>query len=192
MRIIGGVVFTLLVGAAILVGYVYSGAYNIAATAPHSEFGTWLLDTTKANSVRQHASDIEPPALDDPRMVAEGFRTYQESCEECHGAPGVEPEKWARSLRPDPPDLEHAAEQLDPAELFWVAKHGLKMTGMPAWGESYSDQQLWSVVAFMQRLPRLSAAEYRRFESMFAAFEKEGDGQSEPQPEHAGEPAQSE
>ncbi len=171
MRIIGGILFTVAVIAAGLVGYVYSGAYNIAATDPHTEVGQWLLATTKEQSIAGHAKGLATPPLDDPQRVLAGFRHFKQSCEACHGAPGVSGGAFTKGMRPEPPDLAHASEHWDSAELFWIAKHGIKLTGMPAWEQVHSDEELWSIVAFMQRLPRLSAAEYRRFESMFAAFE---------------------
>jgi hypothetical protein len=70
--------------------------------------------------------------------------------------PGRSPGLWARG--PSPPGLDHAAEHLTTAELFWVTKHGIKMTGMPAWGVTHDDEALWPVVAFVRNLPDMDAA----------------------------------
>jgi hypothetical protein len=69
-----------------------------------------------------------------------------------------------QGLNPPAPDLAEEAAEMSAAELFWVTKHGIRMTGMPAWGASHDDDALWPVVAFTkERLPELDAAAYRRF-----------------------------
>jgi hypothetical protein len=65
-----------------------------------------------------------------------------------------------QGLNPPPPDLADSAAHMTPAELFWVTKNGIKMTGMPAWGATHADEALWPVVAFMTRLPELDGAGY--------------------------------
>jgi ketosteroid isomerase-like protein len=62
-------------------------------------------------------------------------------------------------LYPTPPDLTEDAH-FDPAEVFWVIKHGIKSTGMPAWGKSMEDAYIWDLVAFVHKLPSLSAEQY--------------------------------
>lgn len=92
-------------------------------------------------------------------MVIAGTGHFAAHCAVCHGAPGVPQSDIAKGLYPAPPDLAHAATRHKPAELFWIVKHGIKMTGMPNW-KDHSDQELWSTVAFMQRLPGMSEADY--------------------------------
>jgi hypothetical protein len=66
----------------------------------------------------------------------------------------------SRGLYPRAPELRRKSK-LTPAEQFWVVKHGLKMTGMPAWGVTHNDELLWDVVAFLQKLPELTADQYQ-------------------------------
>lgn len=172
MRIIAGVLATLLVLALGGLGYVYSGAYNVAASDEHSAVMRWLLETTFHQSVQAHADGITPPQdLADPGRIERGARAYDEMCAGCHLAPGMTPTEIHRGLRPEPPELAEHAE-LEPAEAFWVIKHGVKMTGMPAWGVSHEDEELWDLVAFLEQLPQLSAADYRRLSAKPAS----GDG----------------
>jgi hypothetical protein len=67
----------------------------------------------------------------------------------------------ARGLSPPPSDLAVAAKSYSAGELFWILKHGIKMTGMPAWSD-HSDEQLWATVAFVQKLPGLTPDEYAK------------------------------
>jgi mono/diheme cytochrome c family protein len=154
-------IFTLLV-VLVVAGLVtvYSGVIDVAATSPHAPLTRWLLATVMDNSVRYHAREIVAPPLDDPELVMAGYRHYREMCVECHLAPGVTSSEMREGLLPEPPELQEAVDEWSPAELFWVIRNGVKMTGMPAWGLSHSDDEMWAIVAFLERLPRMTAAEY--------------------------------
>jgi mono/diheme cytochrome c family protein len=141
---------------------IYAGAYDVAATEPHWPVASWLLETARTRSIKAHAADIQPPAgLDDPAKVLIGVEHYAAHCAVCHGAPGVPKGDIARGLYPRPPDLAKAAPLYSSAELFWIAKHGIKMTGMPAWSD-HSDEELWATVAFLKKLPGMSEQDYAR------------------------------
>ncbi len=62
-------------------------------------------------------------------------------------------------MYPKPPVLTHVASRRTPAELFWILKHGIKMSGMPAWGD-HGDPALWNIVAFLEHLPDTDARQY--------------------------------
>jgi mono/diheme cytochrome c family protein len=116
--------------------------------------------------VRQRAEAIDVPPLDDPKLVERGLVRYREHCVACHGAPGVAPAPFALGMTPVPASLVHTAREWKPAELFWVIKFGIKMTGMPAWQLRLDEPDLWAVVAFLQKLPSLSPDDYRRLPSV--------------------------
>jgi mono/diheme cytochrome c family protein len=67
----------------------------------------------------------------------------------------------AQGLYPLPPDLAKVAPLYPPAELFWILKHGIKMTGMPAWSD-HSDEELWATVGLLEKLPDMSKQDYAR------------------------------
>lgn len=138
--------------------FIFSGTYNIAATVPHSAAATWIFNTVKISSIRKHAEGIKEPPLEDTGLVREGFGHYDEMCVGCHGAPGID---QAKEFNPSPPGLAKAAEALRPAEIFWVIKNGIKMTGMPESGSTLSDEEIWGIVAFIERLHDLTPEEYK-------------------------------
>ena len=155
------VIFVLVVVLA-LGGVVYAGLYDVAATTPHWPFTTWLLETARTRSIKARAAEIQTPrALDDSAKVVIGVAHYAAHCAVCHGAPGVQKGAIARGLSPPPPDLAKTAPLYSPAELFWIVKHGIKMTGMPAWSD-HSDDELWATVAFLEKFPGMSEQEYAR------------------------------
>ena len=160
------VIATLLIALLILVlgaGIViYSGVYDVAATAPHWPATAWLLETARARSIKALAAGIAvPPGLDDPAKIIIGVEHYAAHCAVCHGAPGVPRGDIAQGLYPPPPDLAKTAPLYTPAELFWVVKHGIKLTGMPAWSD-HSDDELWATVGFLEKLPGMSEQDYAK------------------------------
>ncbi|MBY0508603.1 MAG: cytochrome c [Rhodospirillaceae bacterium] len=142
------------------IGVIYSGVYNIAATDPHWSVVYRVLETMRDRSIEVRARDITVRSdLDDQARIVMGTEHYAAHCAVCHGAPGVEKGEIAEGLYPQPPNLAHSAEDHTPAELFWILKNGIKMTGMPAWS-AHSDDELWATVAFLMKLPGMTEEEY--------------------------------
>ena len=141
--------------------YAYSGIHDVSASSPHSGVISWLLSTTSHASVERRSSDIDVPDLSDASLASAGIKDFDAMCAACHGAPGREPEAMGQGLNPPAPDLAESAAHMQPAELFWVTKNGIRMTGMPAWGATHGDDSIWLVVAFMTRLPQLDEAAYQ-------------------------------
>ncbi len=156
---------TLLIAAAtVAIGaivYAFSGIHDVSASSPHSGVISWLLSTTAHASVERRSSDIDVPDLSDASLARAGIKDFDAMCVACHGAPGREPEAMGQGLNPPAPDLAESAAHMNPAELFWVTKNGLKMTGMPAWGATHDDDALWPVVAFITTLADLDADGYQ-------------------------------
>ena len=100
-----------------------------------------------------------PADLESEKRMLAGAGQYAKMCEGCHLAPGAADTPLRQGLYPKPPEL--AKHRMDPRTSFWIVKHGIKMTGMPAWGASHDDETLWSLVAFLQKLPELDAKQYR-------------------------------
>jgi mono/diheme cytochrome c family protein len=161
------VLVCLLVGGGV---FVWSGVYNVAAVAPHWNVTLWVLEETRESSIAAHSKGILLPDLNKAGLAQKGFKDYHETCELCHGAPGIKPKEFAQGLNPHPPDLSSRdSQELKNAELFWIVKNGIKMTGMPAFGPTYSEDQLYEVVAFLRLLPKLTPEEYSSMATKAAA-----------------------
>jgi mono/diheme cytochrome c family protein len=146
------------IGAAV---FFFGGYYSVATTAKEPRVVHWALAKVRMASVGRHAKDEPPATLDSSAMQRAGARAYSErGCINCHGGPGVEWAKFSEGLRPDPPDLKDLVQERTPAQLFWVIKHGINMTGMPNFGEA-PDQELWSIVAFLKKLPAVTNEEFK-------------------------------
>jgi len=139
---------------------IYAGLYNIAADVPHTQPVYWLFETVRGCSVAARARNIiVPNDLDDSSRISRGAGQYAEMCSGCHLAPGMKRTEISRGLYPRAPELRRKTD-LTPAEQFWIVKHGIKMTGMPAWGVTHDDDLLWDVVAFVRKLPGLTPEQY--------------------------------
>ena len=153
-----GVLVAIIAAAALA---IYSGAYNVAADIPHTQPVYWLLEAERERSTEVRAAGITVPGdLADPKRVESGAGQYAEMCAGCHLAPGMKRTEISRGLYPRAPELRRKRDST-PAEDFWVVKHGIKMTGMAAWGLTHDDEILWNIVAFLQKLPELTPDQYQ-------------------------------
>jgi mono/diheme cytochrome c family protein len=150
-----------LLAASVAASLVHMGSFDVAADTPHSQPVFWLMNTVRESSIAVRAAGITVPSdLTDAKRIVSGAAQYDEMCSFCHLAPGMKRTEISRGLYPRAPELRRGSS-LKPAEEFWVVKHGLKMTGMPAWGVTHDDELLWDVVAFLRKLPELSADQYQ-------------------------------
>ena len=163
MKTIITLAIAVIVGLMGAIGFAYSGLYDVGASSSHSGFVNWLLSTTSHASVERRARDIEVPNLESEQLQLAGANDFNSMCAGCHGAPGQDPEAMGQGLNPPAPDIAISAANMTAAELFWVTKNGIKMTGMPAWGATHDDDAIWPVVALMKKLPDLDAAGYQAF-----------------------------
>lgn len=141
---------------------IYFGWYDISATSPHTIAVHHLMDVALTRGVKVRSADVQAPDLSGAERIRNGSRLYREHCAQCHGGPGVAPQPYALGLNPAPAALVGTARTRSAAEIFWITRQGIKMTGMPAWQYRLSDEEIWDVVAFMRVLPALSVEDYRR------------------------------
>ncbi len=142
-------------------GFVYFGLYDIGADKPHTIPVHWVIENLRDRSIAVRAHGIVAPSdLNDPKRIATGAGLYTEMCSGCHLAPGMEKTEISQGLYPPAPELSRGVNR-SAAEQFWMIKHGVKLTAMPAWGRTHSDELMWDMVAFVRTLPTLSAAKYQ-------------------------------
>lgn len=163
-----------LVGAGL---FIYSGLYPIGADVPHNKLSYWLLETLRERSIARAASDIQiPDNLNTSDRLLAGGADYNDMCAGCHLKSGKKESDFTIGLYPSPPNLtatadahehEHSGGSDDDGNdaaiqrQFWIIKHGIKASGMPAWGPTHSDERIWNMVAFLQRLPSLTPDQYQ-------------------------------
>lgn len=161
----GKIVGTLFVAVLLILAaaalFIYSGLYDIGADAPHTRLVSGAIEALRDRSIAAHAKSVTMPAdLGSPKRIVAGAGLYNEMCTGCHLGPGIERSELSQGLYPQAPQLAEASD-LTPAQQFWIIKHGVKLTAMPAWGKTHDDELIWDMVAFLQRLPKLSAKQYQ-------------------------------
>jgi mono/diheme cytochrome c family protein len=156
--VIAGIIAFLSIGAVVFVG---SGMYNIGADDHHTKIVLALIEQLREHSIAVRARSINVPPLEEPKMVASGAQHYAALCIGCHLAPGVTKSDIRPGLYPHPPNL--AQEETQNAQrAFWVVKHGIKMSAMPAWGKSLDDAAIWDIVAFVRKMPDMTPETYQQ------------------------------
>jgi mono/diheme cytochrome c family protein len=160
LAFIGALAILVVIAAA---AYFFGGFYNVAATEQDPGIVTWVLVHVREAAIDHHANDTAPGSLDDPATVRAGAHAFAaRGCTNCHGGPGVQWAKWSEGLNPSPPDLKDVVGQLQPRELFWVVRNGIRMTGMPSFNAAgVPDQEIWSIVAFLKKLPTVSDTDFK-------------------------------
>jgi mono/diheme cytochrome c family protein len=165
---IGALAIIVGIGAAV---FFFGGFYSVAGTAEDPAIVTWALTRVRTASIDRHANDQPPATISEPASVQTGARAFAaHGCANCHGAPGVGWIKFSEGLHPDPPDLKEVVDQLSPAQLFWVLKNGINMTGMPSFAQAGAkDDEIWSIVAYLKKLPGVSEGDYKTWTAPSAA-----------------------
>jgi mono/diheme cytochrome c family protein len=143
--------------------FIWSGLYNIGADSLHWGITSLLLEAARERSVEMHSKDIVSPAFNDQKLLEVGFPHFHEMCRQCHGAPGYPRDEFAEGLYPIPPSLASGdvQQELSASELFWIVKHGIKMTGMPSFGKTHTDEQIWGIIVIVKKLPEMNPAAYK-------------------------------
>jgi mono/diheme cytochrome c family protein len=156
-------IFGFVVGVVVVVGIpllvLATGTFDVAATsgpgALEKTVAGWAMD----RSVDRHAKDLTNPYTGQAEAAKKGLDHYAETCVLCHGAPGVEPAELAKGLNPPVPKLLDAAENMSDGQIFWIISHGIRMTGMPAFAPTHTEDEIWDIVTFVRRLPNLTPQE---------------------------------
>lgn len=139
---------------------VYSGVYDISASRQHTQTVYSMLETTMQHSVQRRARDIVVPPLDDSQAIARGAACYQDKCVQCHGAPGVSADDIGKGMQPVPGPLVDALQRWKVSEIYYITRHGIKMSGMPAWEFRLQDSEIWDIVAFIKHMPEMTPDAY--------------------------------
>ena len=174
---VGATVVVLLGGMALLFTLVATtGLYNFAGDVEHTSVVRSLLEYMRERSIEVRAANITVPDLNNRERISKGAGNYDAMCAQCHLAPAKPDTELSRGLYPSPPNL--SKTRYAPAQAFWAIKHGIKTSGMPSWGKSMSDEEIWNMVAFLQRLPQLDASSYRDMVTSSSGHSHAGAGTS--------------
>jgi thiosulfate dehydrogenase len=155
--------FLTAVAAAFLAGYLLLGSGRIPANADATpgRVETWMAGTSlDATLGREAPKGPNPVPISDANLI-EGINLYAQHCAFCHGttAGDSSASPVAKGLYPRPPQLATDGVEDDAEGIsFWKIKHGIRWTGMPSWGGSLTDQQIWTLALFLKHMNDLPPA----------------------------------
>lgn len=159
------------------------GVYNMAATDKHWNVTEKIIAQVRDSSIAARAQELTAPSLEDAELLSQGAEHYNAMCTICHLAPGIKVTELSAGLYPTPPifhqrePITDQTKKLERAKAyFWVIKNGLKMTGMPAWGLSHDDNEIWGMAAFVLKMSNMTPEQY---ENLVSSAKGHGHGHEE-------------
>lgn len=168
-KLIITILITLIGLSVVLYLYVLSGSYDISQLTPHNSLTKSLISKTKHKSIDKRLADITvPDNINDTSVLIAGFKLYDVMCTMCHSAPGEEPNQMVAGLYPKPPELYKKAKEREAQEFFWIIQNGIKMTSMPAYKPTYTEEQLWAITAFVtHKMAKMTPEEYAAWKDKY-------------------------
>ena len=155
--LLGALVAPVVLGVAIF-GYALSGMPPIAADATPNALEAAFMSAAVHAAVRREATEVSaPPPVTDSLLIA-GGRLYLNNCVGCHGAPGEPPSSFGATFYPRVPQFPAAGTEYSEREVYFIAKHGIRWTGMRSQGRWYKEQSLRSLAAFVTHIRALPPA----------------------------------
>lgn len=163
------VVLLAIVGLLITAGVIWFASAGISARAEPGRVETAVARSLRSAAIPRDAKRRSNPMPPTGENLEEGLAHFADHCAVCHGNDGSGETTFGGGLYPRPPDLRLAATQdLTDGELFYIIENGIRLTGMPAFGDGSegSAEGSWGLVHFIRRLPQLTPEEIRQMEGL--------------------------
>ena len=155
---IAGLVASVIVAVIAAYAVLQSGLIPANADASPGGLELWIAGTSLDATLRKEAPKGPNPVVLSGASLIEGISLYGQHCAICHGtaAGSSSASPVAKGLYPAPPQLaEDGVEDDTEGVSYWKIKHGIRLTGMPAWGRSLTDRQIWTLALFLKHMDKL-------------------------------------
>jgi len=186
LSFVAGILVSLIVPILVMA----TGVVNMGADVKPGLIERTLAPWVRDRSVEKRAPTEKNPYAGDSAAIATGFDHYRENCVMCHGAPDVVGAELSKGLNPSAPLLSEEVNDTPDGEFFWVIKHGIRMTPMPAFGPTRTDEEIWKIVAFIRHLPDLTAPERDSLRAATGEESRHHEGKTNGLPKKAVQPVQ--
>jgi mono/diheme cytochrome c family protein len=184
MRVFLGILLGFLIIAVALVAIAATGSYNVSAVKGPSKLEKSVALFATQKSIEKRAPSRKNP-FSGPEALRSGLAHFKENCVTCHGAPGVTESEIGMGLNPPAPDLTlPLVQNMTDGQIYWVVANGIRMTGMPAFSLTHSEEEIWKMVAFVRHLPEITTEEQN---TLKAGREEEEEHHKEAEAGAAGE-----
>jgi len=149
-KILLGVLLTVAVLSLSALAMTGLGLMPVSADGTHSRLEARIMPVVLHASIVRHASgELNPLPLNEDNLKG-GVDTYKAMCARCHSTPDGNVSVYGQSFYPPAPQLPKGMSQYTDSQLFWLIKHGIRNTGMPAWGSLLSEEEIWQLVSLLK------------------------------------------
>jgi thiosulfate dehydrogenase len=156
---IAGIVFTVLAAALAAYGMIRTGVMPANADEAPPGIEKWAARTSLHATLRRSAPKVTDPLPSTDQNIIAGIKLYAQNCAVCHGDSGAHATNVAKGLYQNAPQLAKDGVEDDPDGVtFWKLSHGIRWTGMPSFGKSLSEKQLWQLTLFLKNMDHLPPA----------------------------------
>ena len=158
--------FTVAVVVVLLAGFCYVrfGFINPRADIPVNSFESKIAMPSLDAAVDRRAPEAQNPVQPSDANLVAGMKIYQINCASCHGDIHYPNGMFADALYPRAPQFLREAPDMPENQNFYIIQHGIRLSGMPAWKHSLSEQDIWQVTTFlshMDKLPPMVSEQWR-------------------------------
>ncbi len=154
-RFVLGFVVGVLVVLAAGYGFVRLGWFDPRADIPVGRLESAVAMPSLDAAVDRHAAEMENPVpATDANLVA-GMKVYQSNCASCHGDVNHPHGLFADALYPRAPQFLDDAPDMPENQNFYITQHGIRLSGMPAWKQTLTSEQMWQVTTFLSHMDKL-------------------------------------
>jgi mono/diheme cytochrome c family protein len=129
---------------------MWLGLMPANADGTHSTLEARIMPLVLHASIARHSSENTNPIPGNEENLKAGVSTYKAMCARCHSTPGGNPSAYGQSFYPPAPQLLGGMPNYTDSQLFWTIKHGIRNTGMLAWGSMLSDEEIWQLVSLLK------------------------------------------
>jgi len=149
-KVLLGAVLTLALLSLSALAVTWLGLMPVSADGTHSRLEARVMPVVLHASIVRHGSgETNPVVLNEDNLKA-GVDTYKAMCARCHSTPEGNPSVYGQSFYPPAPQLPKGMANYTDSQLFWLIKHGIRNTGMPAWAAMLSDDEIWQIVSLLK------------------------------------------
>jgi mono/diheme cytochrome c family protein len=141
-----------------------TGLVNFSADQPSSDTEKHLAMSAVDASTDRHAPELKNPLPANEDTIVSGADLYMNHCAGCHGVPSNKDSVFANSFNPPVPVFFKDAPDMSENQNFYIIQHGIRWTGMPAWGKTLSSTQIWQLVTFLSNIEKLPPAAAKKLE----------------------------
>jgi mono/diheme cytochrome c family protein len=160
----------------LVIGALVVGAYmmhnmmerGFSARTEPMQMEKMLATTIRGQAIPSRYKTMKNPVAVTPEVNHEGMAHWADHCTACHANNGSGDTMYGKAMSPRPPDMRQKdTQKMSDGELYYTIKNGVRLSGMPAFGDPGDDDlDSWKLVSFIRHLPQLTSAEETEMQNL--------------------------